>query len=377
MMIRNTSPLHSLTRFLTVLAQLIILAFSTFHPTQAADPVVRAVMFFSPTCPHCHVVLEEVIPPLQEKYGEQLVILFVNIANESGQLLYGSYIAAFEIPDTMRGVPALVVGDRVMVGSVQIPEEFPGLIEHYLAEGGVGWPAIPGLDSIIAELEGSANGDETISSEGDTSTSLDEPQGGDPTTPGFILKFNQDPIGNSVSIVVLIGMVFALLFAGITFLRPVDEETAPSQPRYAWVIPLLCIAGFFVAGYLSFIEITQQEAVCGPIGDCNSVQNSQYATLFGFLPVGIFGLIGYVAILVSWLVWRYGPVFVRKWAALGMWGMSIFGVCFMVYLTFLEPFVIGATCAWCLSSAVIITAIMLVATGPATHAMSGEPLPEE
>jgi uncharacterized membrane protein len=32
-----------------------------------------------------------------------------------------------------------------------------------------------------------------------------------------------------------------------------------------------------------------------------------------------------------------------------------------VYLTFLEPFVIGATCAWCLTSAVLMTASLAVA----------------
>jgi uncharacterized membrane protein len=38
------------------------------------------------------------------------------------------------------------------------------------------------------------------------------------------------------------------------------------------------------------------------------------------------------------------------------------GVLFSIYLTFLEPFVIGATCAWCLSSAVIMT-LLLLTTG--------------
>lgn len=33
----------------------------------AEDPVVRAVLFWSKTCPHCHVVLTETLPPLQEK----------------------------------------------------------------------------------------------------------------------------------------------------------------------------------------------------------------------------------------------------------------------------------------------------------------------
>jgi len=40
------------------------------------------------------------------------------------------------------------------------------------------------------------------------------------------------------------------------------------------------------------------------------------------------------------------------------------GVAFSIYLTFLEPFVIGATCIWCLSSAIIVTALFWITAGP-------------
>ena len=36
---------------------------------------------------------------------------------------------------------------------------------------------------------------------------------------------------------------------------------------------------------------------------------------------------------------------------------ALFGTAFSIYLTFLEPFVIGATRAWCLTSAMVITAL--------------------
>jgi uncharacterized membrane protein len=43
---------------------------------------------------------------------------------------------------------------------------------------------------------------------------------------------------------------------------------------------------------------------------------------------------------------------------------TVSGVAFSIYLTFLEPFVIGATCAWCLTSAILITVLMWLAAGP-------------
>ena len=35
---------------------------------------------------------------------------------------------ALNIPNTRRGVPTLVVGENVLVGSSEIPNQFPGLI---------------------------------------------------------------------------------------------------------------------------------------------------------------------------------------------------------------------------------------------------------
>ncbi|HET9441615.1 MAG TPA: vitamin K epoxide reductase family protein [Longimicrobiales bacterium] len=45
------------------------------------------------------------------------------------------------------------------------------------------------------------------------------------------------------------------------------------------------------------------------------------------------------------------------------------GVLFSLYLRLLEPFVIGATCVWCLTSAVLITTIFHLLTTSA----QGEP----
>ena len=118
--------------------------------------------------------------------------------------------------------------------------------------------------------------------------------------------------------------------------------------------------GLGVSIYLSYVEVTHTRALCGPVGDCNAVQSSPYAKLFGVLPIGIAGAIGYIAILVVWLWRRYRKDALSRIAGLGMFGMALFGTLFSVYLTYLEIFVIHAVCIWCLSSAVIITAIMLL-----------------
>jgi uncharacterized membrane protein len=119
-----------------------------------------------------------------------------------------------------------------------------------------------------------------------------------------------------------------------------------------------------VAGYLAYVETAQVEAVCGPVGDCNTVQQSEYAQLFGVLSIGMLGLIGDTAILIAWGIERWGRAPLRRLAALALVLMTFGGTLFSMYLTFLEPFVIGATCAWCLTSAILMTALLLLTVTP-------------
>jgi glutaredoxin len=104
---------------------------------------VHAVLFYSPTCPHCSHVMEEVLPPLQVVYGDQLQIAEIDVTTSEGLALYDAAVVYFRIPPERRGVPTMVVGDQVLVGSREIPTYLPDLIERGLAEGGVDWPPIP------------------------------------------------------------------------------------------------------------------------------------------------------------------------------------------------------------------------------------------
>ena len=141
---------------------------------------------------------------------------------------------------------------------------------------------------------------------------------------------------------------------------------------YKWSVPLTVLGGLTVAGYLTFVEATGTPVVCGPSSHgCVDVQNSRYAILFGVLPIGVLGLAGYLGILGSWLVGQFGPRSMQRMAALAQWGMCVFGVLFSAYLTFLEPFVIGATCMWCICSAVLMIILLLVTTPPAQQALAG------
>jgi uncharacterized membrane protein len=305
------------------------------------------------------------------------------------------------------------VGDFALVGSVEIPRRLPDLVAAYLSEGGVSWPDVPGLAELMAAsaapppspLSPADGVQEAITpaplaaadpqpTPMPAPTPQPTPQAQAAPTPpslpsgppapaaatpgwvtvdagrepsGFLDRVRTDPRGNGLAILVLAGMVAAAVRSLVLLRRPVPSGgTAPLD----WLTPLLGLAGLGVAAYLAHVEVREVEAVCGPVGDCNTVQQSEYARLFGVVPIGVLGVLGFAAILVAWGVRRCGGGRAASWAAVAVLGMTGLGTLFSIYLTFLEPFVIGATCLWCLSSAVIMTALHALAHTPGRSAVA-------
>jgi uncharacterized membrane protein/thiol-disulfide isomerase/thioredoxin len=323
--------------------------------------VVHAVLFFSPDCTHCHEVMEQVLPPLKAKYGDKLDIAGVDVTHRVGADLYQAAVDALQVPDNRIGVPTLVIGSAVLVGSSEIPEQLPGLIEQGLAAGGIAWPKIFGLAQVLA-AQGAAQGQMTTTSAASGTSNLAQDGG----QPPFVTNFLKDPIANTIAVLVELLMLAAVVYVVIKFLQGRSSRLLNWPEKALLVMSLL---GIGIAGYLSYSYVFQQEVVCGPVGNCHSVQSSEYAYLFGVLPVAVLGLAGYLGILAAWWVKNYGPENLRKPAILAMWAMAWFGTLFSLYLTFLEPFVIGASCAWCLTSAVLMTLVFLATSGPAILAM--------
>jgi len=405
---------------------------------QRLPSVVRAVLFFSPTCPHCHQVINEDLPVIFQRFGGlprvwadqsvprdqvafyyvtngRLEVLLVDASKPVGGQYYEQTTSQFEIPYERSGVPRLIIGDSVLVGSIEIPQFFPVLIQQATANGGIDWPAIEGLrehipaippePTVVAQAPDSgadsaapapptprpsdtrATADSAPSPASqqeptdvpppelgatDSTDAAVQPEersatqgtlGDIPTGRASMLNnFRQDPVANGASVVVLVAMILSVLIVG----RRAAEWTGARELGIA--VPVLAIVGIIVAGYLTYVETSGTLAVCGPVGDCNAVQQSSYARLFGVVPVGLLGLVGYVIVIAGWLAARSGREPITDWARLVVFGVAFTGTIFSIYLTFLEPFVIGATCAWCLTSSIVITALLWLTAGPGTAA---------
>ncbi len=399
--------------------------------TAAQEPVVYGVFFFSPTCPHCIDVLTNHWPGIQNEFGDQLRVMFIDATSQQGGQLMLTALDAMGIPSS--GVPMLIIGDNVLVGSSDIPLRAATIIREGLASGGIGLPSIPGIDVVYqaalaqSNQVGSAVHTNTQATAAPTEVEavIDTNIFAEPDqTPTFAEQLAADPVANGLAIVVLVLLALSFLMAlpsilsltaklrrafarlqpvalvlvsliglglALTLLAGSGSDPlvlllaaaefivfivivgailwARRQPAFpTWLVPLTAVSGLAVAGYLAYVELTLNDAVCGVVGNCNTVQQSVYAQIFG-IPIGVLGIAGYLLILVTWLLSRADQ---RQASANKMLqALALFGVAFSIYLTFLEPFVIGATCVWCLTSAVIMLLLLWLVTPSAP-----EPKPE-
>ena len=339
-------------------------------------PVVQAVFYFSPSCGHCHYVITEVLPGLFRDNGGEYVttfdqsledeqpsfylmsngrlqLLMVDVTQEAGNAMYVADVEMLGF-DQPPGVPLLHIGDDWFVGSGDIPDNLPGIVKAGLADDGIAWPPAPGIDAAIAPFlrDGSVTaGDPSEDDQEGVAVVL--PVGGDD---GPLDKFGRDPLGNSISIIVLLALLVSLVAVPLLAVR----GALPLFP--SWLVIVLAAVGLGVAAYLASIETSGSEAVCGPVGDCNAVQESEYAALFG-IPIGVLGVMGYLLIGGLWFIARFGHGGLAEGAWVLMAAGAFVGTLFSAWLTFLEPFVIGATCMWCITSAIVMLSLLWISSG--------------
>jgi uncharacterized membrane protein len=371
----------------------------------ASAPVVYAVLFYSPTCPHCHEVIQNHVPNWEAEFGDSLILLFVDVTQQGGSMLAYATCDALGV-ESCGSVPMLVMGEVVMVGSQEIPARTPGLIRDGLANGGIDLPPVPELRQAYAEFVALDEAEAQAAAEASTPETVTTSESVETTT--WLDKLKRDPEGNVVAIVTLVGLILSLgiglwfgpkdmfeeegrlysvaviilIGAGIVLAASLLVKSGDTPAMIAsggmlilllwagisfgmgqltdWLVPLVATAGLLVVVYLMRVEVADTGISCGLIGDCRTVQQSQYAELFGVLPVGVLGAVAYGVILTLWAVSRFWvkSTINVEYAQAGLLLSALAGVAFSIYLTFLEPFVIGATCMWCISSAVIMMLLL-------------------
>lgn len=123
------------------------------------------------------------------------------------------------------------------------------------------------------------------------------------------------------------------------------------------ILATLDLIGLAIAGYLSIVALQGALPYCGPLKGCEEVALSEYARIGG-VPVATFGAALSVT-LFTLAVWWMRTDRIELLAA--HYGLSLLGVVFEVYFTYIELFVIGSVCIWCATYGLSLVARFAVA----------------
>ena len=122
---------------------------------------------------------------------------------------------------------------------------------------------------------------------------------------------------------------------------------------------VLVVLGLLVSIYMTVYKITSNNKMCLGSGDCSTVNSSIYSEVNG-IPVAVFGILGYLAILAV-LVFEKRNSFSAQNGPLAIFGMALTGFLFSLWLVYVEVVLIKALCPFCVTSQVAMTLIFIMA----------------
>ena len=128
--------------------------------------------------------------------------------------------------------------------------------------------------------------------------------------------------------------------------------------RKIWLIYILTILGSLDSLYLTWTKLVGIDANCTGIGKCGVVNASSWSTIAG-IPIAFLGLVMYVVIGGLTIIEQRNPS-LRETSRLAVFGLSLFGFVYSMWLTYVEIAIIEEICIYCLGSAVIIAFIFVI-----------------
>jgi uncharacterized membrane protein len=125
------------------------------------------------------------------------------------------------------------------------------------------------------------------------------------------------------------------------------------------IVAALALAGIFISLYLTLYKLGVIAELSCSVGSCETVNLSKWSRFMG-LPVAAWGLLFYLDVFVIALVGTLPRFEYAGLISTVLVAEAAVGVLFSAWLTYLELAVIHAICVWCVTSAVVVTLILIV-----------------
>lgn len=249
---------------------------------QSTDPkpIVHAVMFWMDGCPHCEEVIQNVLPPLREKYDAQFELLMIEVVTTQDIDTLYRVAASYNIPKEQTGVPFLIIGDQVLVGSDQVSNQLSGMIEYHLAQGGVDPPSNPVLAGLLPQTS-------PVSSPTSEQPAVTEPY--IPEDPAPLAAEHMQSNGFTLAVIIMVGMVIVLLCSIISF---AVGKTFFLPARIDWLIPTLIFIGISIAGYLSYVGLNLSAPYVDPLATATLSKPARMPPCLAFCRLAFWDCLG-------------------------------------------------------------------------------------
>lgn len=139
----------------------------------------------------------------------------------------------------------------------------------------------------------------------------------------------------------------------------IQTQNFPAKSSKLFII-IACVAlvGLADAVYLTVQHVTGQSVRCTIVSGCSEVLSSSYASFNG-IPLALIGAIAYFTVFSLAILAAFSYPLVRKLLVVAV------GLMFLttLWLLYLQAFVIGHFCQFCLLSAavtIVLTALMII-----------------
>ena len=133
------------------------------------------------------------------------------------------------------------------------------------------------------------------------------------------------------------------------------ESEAAGVAKLPVAASVIALIGLADAAYLTVNHYTKEPVPCSIVEGCETVLTSSYAELFG-VPIAAFGAAAYFAAFSLAILAAFGNR--TTWTLFGIQSFLMAAV--SLYLVYVQAFVIGTFCQFCLISAATSIGLFLV-----------------
>ena len=129
------------------------------------------------------------------------------------------------------------------------------------------------------------------------------------------------------------------------------------SPTSVVLMPALALLGFLDAAFLTIKHFQGISPGCSSVFGCGDVLTSQYSQIAG-IPTALLGTFYYLTVIaISMMYINKGDIKLLKYVSY----LTIVGLIFSAVLVYVQLFVIGSICAYCMFSALTSTTLFILA----------------